>query len=200
MTKGIKYAAISASFILVGAGASAVAAGAAVPSDSAKSTASAKTSARAMSDSDFAKAAAEGGAAEIKLGQLAEDKGSNQTVKDFGKRMVADHTQADQKLATAASKDNLSTTIPAELNAKDQATYDRLFKLSGSAFDRAYARDMVRDHVNDVAAFRHESNNGKDADIRSFASSTLPTLESHLKQAREMLHTVSPTANSSTKS
>ena len=41
-------------------------------------------------------------------------------------------------------KDNIC--IPAQLNAKDQATYVRLSQLSGTAFDRAYARDMVRDH------------------------------------------------------
>ncbi|MFZ3214548.1 MAG: DUF4142 domain-containing protein [Candidatus Acidiferrales bacterium] len=72
-----------------------------------------------------------------------------------------------------------------------QATYDRLAKLSGEAFDRAYARDMVRDHRSDVATFRYEANDGKDTAIKNFASQTLPTLETHLKLAHEMYHSVS---------
>ena len=142
-----------------------------------------------MSDSDFAKAAAEGGVAEIRFGELAEDKASNKSVKDLAERIVTDHTKAEQ-LKTAASKDGL--TIPANLDAKDQAVYTRLANLSGPAFDRAYTRDMVRDHETDIAMFRREANDGKDASIKSFAAQTLPTLEDHLKLARQALESVSP--------
>jgi putative membrane protein len=200
MMKGLKYAAIMTAFVFLWAGAAAWAARAAVPAASAKSAAKAKMSMPAMSDPAFAKAAAEGGFAEVKFGQLAEDKATSQEVKDFAKRMVTDHTKADDALKAAVSKDKLSVTVPSQLDAKDQTVYDRLSKLSGSAFDRAYARNMVRDHVTDVAAFRHEANGGKDASIKSFAAATLPTLEDHLKQAHEMLRTVSPkTTNPSKK-
>jgi putative membrane protein len=84
--------------------------------------------------------------------------------------------------------------LPSDVDQKDQAVYDRLSKLSGAAFDRAYARDMVRDHVKDVAAFRLEAKNGTNASIRNFASQTLPALEDHLKDARKMLQSVSPSA------
>ena len=99
------------------------------------------TTATAMTDQQFADAAAQGGMAEVKLGQLAEDQGQNQAVKDFGKRMVTDHSKANDDLKTAAQKDNI--TLPDKMSAHDQAQYDRLSKLSGEAFDRAYARDMV---------------------------------------------------------
>jgi putative membrane protein len=141
-----------------------------------------------VTDAQFAKEAAEGGFAEVKMGQLAEQKGVSQEVKDFGKRMETDHSKADDLLKATASKDNL--TLPSMMDAKDQATYDRLSKLSGEAFDRAYARDMVRDHRADIAAFRYEANDGKDASIKSFASDTLPTLETHLKLARTMYQEV----------
>jgi putative membrane protein len=141
-----------------------------------------------VSDADFAKEAAEGGMAEVKLGQLAQDKGANQAVKDFGKRMVDDHTQADEKLQTIAGQEHLK--IPTALDKHDQAEYDKLSKLSGDAFDRAYARDMVKDHQNDIAAFRQEADNGRDNGIKTFASETLPTLQDHLKMAREMKQTV----------
>lgn len=152
---------------------------------------------RMISDTEFAKMAAQGGLAEVKLGQLAEEKGTTQTVKDFGKRMVADHSKADDDLKTAASNDKIA--LPTEMSAKDQAAYDRLSKLSGEAFDRAYARDMVRDHSADVAEFRLESKDGKDASIKDFAAQKLPTLEDHLKQAREMLRSTSATNSNPTK-
>lgn len=127
--------------------------------------------------------------AEVKLGHLAEERGQNDAVKDFGRRMVQDHSQANDQLKQAASQENLS--LPSDLNRHDQATYDELSKLSGTAFDRAYARDMVRDHEKDLAAFRHEANDGTDPQIKNFASQTLPTLQEHLKLARHMEEVVS---------
>src|SRR5271156_1262769 len=81
-----------------------------------------------MTDAEFAQRAAEANLAEVKLGNLAEQQGTTQTIKDFGKRMVTDHSQAQDNLKTAAetSKINLPTT----LDAKDQAAYDQLAKLS----------------------------------------------------------------------
>jgi putative membrane protein len=143
-----------------------------------------------VSDSDFAKDAAQGGVADVKLGQLAQDKGTSDAVKEFGKRMVDDHSAANDKLKSIAQQE--SVNLPTNLNKKDQATYDKLSKLSGDAFDRAYARDMVKDHQDDIAAFRQEVSNGQDPQIKSFASGTLPTLQDHLKMAREMMHNVSP--------
>jgi putative membrane protein len=163
---------------------------AASDSNSNKSAAKTKRAAPVMTDSDFAKAAAEGGLAEIRFGELAEDKASNKSVKDLAERIVTDHTDADNHLQTAASKDGL--TMPTNLDAKDLATYKQLSDLSGSAFDRAYTRDMVRDHEADIAIFKREANSGKDASIKSFAAQTLPTLEDHLKLAREALESVSP--------
>jgi putative membrane protein len=159
------------------------------PSSSRKdeSVAAAKSKS-AMADTHFAKEAAQGGMAEVKLGQLAQEKGSSDAVKSFGKRMVDDHSKAGDKLKEVAGKENI--TLPTDIGAKDQATYDRLAKLSGAAFDRAYAKDMVADHQADVAAFKKEANGGKNDLLKGFASETLPTLEDHLKEAREMMKAV----------
>lgn len=142
----------------------------------------------AMGDAHFAKEAAQGGMAEVKLGQLAEGKGSNDSVKSFGKRMIDDHSKAGDKLKEVASRENIP--LPTDISAKDQATYDRLSKLNGAAFDRAYARDMVKDHETDITAFQKEANAGKDDSLKSFASETLPTLQDHLKQAKDMMRSV----------
>lgn len=142
----------------------------------------AKSGSKKMDDV-FAKKAAEGGLAEVELGKLAADKASNDDVKAFGKRMVEDHTKANDQLKDIASKENV--TLPTELNAKDKAEKDRLSKLSGDAFDRAYINHMVMDHKKDVADFQKEANNGKDDAIKGFAQQTLPTLQDHLKQAQD---------------
>jgi len=134
-------------------------------------------------DNTFAMKAAQGGMAEVQLGQLAKDHAKSQAVKDFGDRMVTDHTKANDELKSIASKKGI--TLPTSIDAKDQATYDRLSKLNGAEFDRAYMADMVKDHQTDVAEFRRESQNGNDADLKEFAGKTLPTLQEHLSLAQK---------------
>jgi len=148
-----------------------------------------------VSDSDFAKDAAEGGLAEVKMGELAQEKGTTDAVRDFGKKMVEDHTQANDKLKEVASQQNIK--LPAKLDKHDQRVYDKLSQLSGEQFDRAYARDMVRDHKNDVAAFQQEANSGQNDQIKGFASQTLPTLQEHLKLAQQMQKEIANPQNSS---
>jgi putative membrane protein len=148
---------------------------------------------KSSADENFAKKAAEGGMAEVKLGQLAEEKGSSPTVKNFGRRMVQDHSKANNELKDVTSKENIP--LPNEMDKSDQATYDRLSKLSGDAFDRAYARDMVKDHSKDVSEFQKEAKNGKDESIKNFAAQTLPTLQNHLDQARQMEQAVNQSSS-----
>jgi putative membrane protein len=147
-----------------------------------------------ISDQMFAKEVDRGNLTEVKLGTLAERKGTNDTVKDFGQRMVKDHTKANEQLQTAASQENI--TLPSEPSAKQQQEYQRLSKLSGEAFDKAYARLMLNVHQHDVAAVKREAKYGKNQEIKNWAQLTLPTLEEHLKLARQMYHSVESGANS----
>jgi putative membrane protein len=151
------------------------------------------TTTNAINDNDFAKEAAQGGMAEVKLGQLAEDKGQSDAVKNFGKKMVDDHSAANDKLKAVASNEKVD--LPAAIDKHDQKTYDKLSQLSGAAFDRAYAKDMVKDHEKDIDAFKQEASGGQNQAIKNFASETLPTLQEHLKMAKEMESTVSATGN-----
>lgn len=148
------------------------------------------------SDVQFVKNAAEGGMAEVKLGELATHNGDNTTVKDFGKRMINDHTAANDKLKAIASKDGI--TVPSDLSARDRATYERLSKLQGAAFDKAYARLMVKDHQEDIAEFKHEANSDTNREVKMFASDTLPTLEEHFRLAQAMLREVTGGTSSGT--
>jgi putative membrane protein len=135
-------------------------------------------------DRMFMDKAAQGGLAEVQLGQLAQQKASSQAVKDFGSRMVKDHSMANDQLKSVAAGQNV--TLPTSLDAKDKALYDRLSGLSGTAFDKAYMQAMIKDHNQDIAEFKKESSKGKDQQARSFASMTLPTLEDHLRMAKQV--------------
>jgi putative membrane protein len=136
----------------------------------------------APADDDFVMKAAKGGKMEVELGRLAAKKGRNAAVKNFGRRMVTDHTRAGNKLKMLAAKKHI--TLPAEMDAEGQETMKSLSALSGSAFDRAYMDMMVSDHEKDIAEFEMESTGGTDADIKGFATKTLPTLKTHLRLAR----------------
>ena len=141
-----------------------------------------QTANRMTGDTSFVTKAAQGGMAEVKLGKLATEKASSPDVKTFGQQMVDDHSKANDELKSLASKKGL--TLPTDVDAKDQATYDRLSKLSGAEFDKAYMADMVSDHKTDVAEFRRESQRGSDPDVKAWAAKTLPTLEHHLQLAQ----------------
>ena len=153
----------------------------ATPSGSAQR--STTTGQLAAADQAFLKEAATGGLMEVELGRLAAEKASSAEVKQFGQRMVDDHSKANQQLSALAQQK--SVQVPAELTGKAKADHDRLSKLSGEQFDRAYMQMMVRDHRKDVSDFRKQSTSAKDADLKSFASETLPTLEAHLKMAEQ---------------
>jgi len=133
-------------------------------------------------DRKFVEDTAMGNMAEVKLGELAKEKGSTTEVKNFGQRMIDDHTKANDSLKQLAGQKSI--TMPGDVSAADKATYDRLSKLSGRAFDRAYMDEMVKGHEKVATALRHEESVGKDPDVKSWASKTLPTVEEHLKMAR----------------
>lgn len=142
------------------------------------------TSGARSADKMFVKKAAEGGLAEVELGQLATQKASSDEVKKFGQRMVDDHTKANDQLKQVAAQEKID--LPTEPNAKDKATKAQLEKLSGEQFDRAYMKHMVIDHQKDVSEFARESKTGKNDAVKNFAQQTLPTLREHLKEAQKI--------------
>ena len=146
-------------------------------------------------DTAFVKKAAQGGLAEVELGQLATQKASSEDVKKFGQRMVDDHSKANEQLKQVAQQQHID--IPTELNAKDKATKARLEKLSGERFDRAYMKDMVQDHRKDVSEFERASKTAKDPAVKSFVEQTLPTLREHLKEAQKIAPAQQKTSASS---
>jgi len=143
----------------------------------------------------FAMKAADGGMAEVELGRLASQKASNDRVKQFGQKMVDDHSKANNDLKQAASQEGIE--LPADVSARHKQKMEKLSALSGAAFDKAYMDEMVRDHVEDVKEFEKASKAPGDSPVKKFAASTLPTLKDHLQMARDLDNEVKGSASKS---
>ncbi|HJV33717.1 DUF4142 domain-containing protein [Geomonas sp.] len=131
----------------------------------------------------FIKDAASSGDMEVELGKVAQQKGTAQEVKDFGKKMETDHSKAGEELKALASQNNVE--IPAQLERKHQMTVEKLSKYTGADFDKKYMADMVADHKKDVAKFKKESKKAKNPALKQWIDKTLPTLEQHLQLAKD---------------
>ena len=130
----------------------------------------------------FLRHAAEGNMAEIELGQLAQKNASSQVVKQFGQRMVIDHTNLLAQVKNVAETKGVS--LPTSINAEDQGVYRTLSGKTGNAFDRAYITDMINDHVHDISEFEQAANSATDYDIRTLASQSIPIMQEHLRLAQ----------------
>ena len=146
----------------------------------------------------FMKEAASGGLMEVELGKIAAEKGSHQRVKEFGKRMQADHGKANEQLKKIASSKGVD--LPTQPSGEHKSTMDKLTKLSGAEFDREYMEAMVDDHKEDIEKFQTQADKGKDPDLKKFASDTLPVLKKHLELAQSTQKQVKSEAKGETKS
>ena len=142
------------------------------------------TAKAANADEEFARKVAAGGAAEVELAKLAQQKGSSEDVKSLAARLEMDHMKANDELKALGSKKGWD--LPSTPTADQTAKKEKFEKLSGAAFDKAYVDLMVSNHRTNISAFEHQASKGSDADLKQFASSTLPTLKTHLDMATKV--------------
>ncbi|HTA27595.1 MAG TPA: DUF4142 domain-containing protein [Bacteroidia bacterium] len=116
---------------------------------------------------------------EIKLGQLAQQKGLTAAIKELGKMMEEDHTKAQSDLTALALKESI--TIPIALDSNALNDYKKLSDLSGKDFDKQYCDMMESGHKDAIALFEKEVTDASDSAIRQMAAETLPTLKKHLE-------------------
>jgi putative membrane protein len=135
-------------------------------------------------DRDFAMKAAQGGMTEVEMGNLAQQRGASEQMKEYGRKLVQDHTRMNNDLKDIAGKENI--TLPTDISADQRRTIDRLSKLSGTQFDREFAKESVKDHRADIDEFRKEATSGDDQSLKNFASSNIPTLQDHLNMAESL--------------
>jgi putative membrane protein len=144
----------------------------------AKDTASKISSTVEPGDAKFAVEAASGGMTEVALGKVAEQKGGDQRIKNFGAMMVKDHGKADDKLMTLAKTKNI--TLPSVPDASDQKDIDGLSQKSGADFDKAYVNAMFEGHKKVLKMFENAAKNCSDPDLKAFAENTVPVIQKHL--------------------
>lgn len=142
------------------------------------------TTSASSSDKKFVRSALEGGNAEVKLGQLAAQKGSSDDVKQFGQKMVDDHTKLGDQMKQIAEQQGIN--VPDGVPAKDKALEAKLNSLSGDAFDKAYIKAMVQDHKKDLSEFKKEASSGNDTSIKDAASQGAQVISEHLQMAQQM--------------
>ena len=135
-------------------------------------------------DRAFVTKAAQGGLMEVAAGNLAAKRALDPAVKAFGQKMVTDHTAANEKLKSLA--DSKQMPLPDAVSPEENAALAKLESLVGTDFDKTYSQMMVKDHVEDISEFEKEVKQGQDADVKSFAENTLPTLRHHLMLARQL--------------
>lgn len=88
--------------------------------------------------------------------------------------------------ASSGTMSSASSTDSHSAHKSMMKQHDKLSKLSGADFDREYMSLMVKDHTKDVKEFEDASTKAKDADLKAWASKTLPTLREHLQMARDI--------------
>jgi len=132
-------------------------------------------------DMPFLREAASSNLMEIRLGQLAQTKASNQAVKQFAQRMVTDHTNLENQVASAASGGG--QTFSPTMDSRHERQVSRLEGLSGQEFDRAYMSLMIRGHQRDVNNFQTQTQSARSTQVRSLATNSLPVLQQHLSLA-----------------
>jgi putative membrane protein len=137
----------------------------------------------AKDSNKFATNAAQGGMAEVELGRLATQRAGDVSVREFGARMVADHSRANSELKSIAGQKGIQ--LPTELNSEQKSEMEKLSKMSGAEFDKEYMSAMLKDHGTDVKDFDTQAKEGNDPEIKAFAGKTLPTLQQHLQMAQQ---------------
>jgi putative membrane protein len=138
----------------------------------------------ALKDRMFLRKAAAGGMAEVQLGQLATQKAGAQDVKDFGQKMVTDHTALNNEMAPIA--DSMGVPLPKKLSKEDQAEYDKLNALSGDDFDKEYVSFMVKDHHQDLREFRTEAVSASDPTLRAAVDKGSKVIYEHMTMIDKM--------------
>jgi putative membrane protein len=135
-------------------------------------------------DKTFLKHAAEGGYAEVQLGQLAAQKATNPDVKAFAQKMVDDHSALNEKMMPFAQQ--VGVTPPTAMDKKDQALYNQLKGLSGDAFDKAYVKAMVTDHKKDLGDFKAEAGQTDNPDLKGAVKNAEIVIAGHYQMVQKL--------------
>jgi putative membrane protein len=134
-------------------------------------------------DSAFLVAAAETDLMEIEIGKLAQTKGTDPGVKEFGKMLVADHSKSAEDTKPLADK--LQVSLPTSITEKGKEHYNELNdKKAGQEFDEKFSEMMVKGHEEAVSKMQDAAEKANNPEIRAWAANMVPTLKMHLEHAK----------------
>jgi putative membrane protein len=145
-----------------------------------------------QADRSFVRALALGGLAEVDLAKLASQKTANDAVKEFAQRMIKDHGEANDRLASLAKANGIP--LPDQLDPEQRSMRDRLQQAGKTEFDDAYIRGQITDHQKTVQLLIYQIGSGENDDLKKFASDTLPIVLDHLRMAQSIAAEIGRTA------
>ncbi len=145
---------------------------------------SAAFAAKAVPDREFIGKALQGDDSEKALGSLAEKRGASAGTRTFGHMLAADHGRARVQVLALAKK--VRAPVPDKPTEEAAAEYAKLEGMSGTAFDKEYARYMVEDHKKDIADFTAQASGSRDPRVKALARATVPVLKKHLAIAQSL--------------
>ncbi len=137
-----------------------------------------------MSDKHFVSEAIKGGLAEVQMGQLAQQKSSSDDVKNFGRKMVEDHTKLTEQMTRVASQ--IQVASPKTPTTMQQLEIRKLKGLSGDSFDQEYIKAMVKDHEADLKDFKKEAASRDSAIVKSAAQKGADVVNQHLSMIHQI--------------
>jgi putative membrane protein len=133
-------------------------------------------------DSSFIQTAASFGLLQVKLGRLAAEKGSDSVVRNFGQRMVAEYSKANEEFAAAAKQAAYPAPV---LLRQDKLLYEKVSRMGRSSFDKGYMTEMVNDHAEAARLFQQEAERGRVESLKQLAASMLPMVQQQLAVATQ---------------
>jgi putative membrane protein len=138
-----------------------------------------------LTNDSFVKKVTIANRAEIDLANMAITKTEDAKIKSFAQRMLKDHTAAGTELQQIAQSKNIE--IPKDLDHASKSAEEKLGKLTGADFDKAYSKEMKEAHDKTVALFTAAADDKSlDSELKQFAVKMLPTLRDHQHQAHQL--------------
>jgi putative membrane protein len=135
-------------------------------------------------DSQFLMKAAQGGIAEVKMGQVAVKQAEDEDTKGLAHHIIKDHLAANKKLMKLASM--IGVQPPKQTDQEHQQIIRQLAKKDTTLLDQTYIVEQIKGHKEMISIFQQEVKQGQNPQLVNFAKKTLPTLEEHLKMAQKL--------------
>jgi putative membrane protein len=140
----------------------------------------------ALPDAQFVGFAETANDFEIKSGQLALTKCSNEYVRAFATSAIAEYTTNEQYLVRNRNEAGVTMAPDEDVRKIADDAMTRLNSLQSAEFDTAYVDAQLRVQTAAVAQYGAFSQNGNDGSLRRHAERTLPQLQSLLEDAKKL--------------